>query len=203
MIPFSQFPNLEELKWTSFKGVEETTDLSALIHLRNISITGHPSLRKIEGFHALHALETVDLSRCSKLNSIEGLGTSIKLRQIELQGCRSLVRLPPLFQLEDLEELGLSHCSKLKRLDCIYLHPRLVTQHQSLSCSRAIAPSASQDQSQHPTSILHTPASTNRYIQSGWRGAKRSLKRNPCRKQQCFIFTALAQLQQSDGDYRA
>ena len=29
MIPFSQFPNLQELKWTSFKGLEETTDISS------------------------------------------------------------------------------------------------------------------------------------------------------------------------------
>jgi hypothetical protein len=125
MVSFSQFPNLEELKWTAFRGLDEKTDLSALIHLRDLRITGHPSLRSIKGFHTLQALETVDLSRCAKLDSIEGLGKSTKLRQIELQGCRSLSRLPPLFQLEYLEELGLSHCSKLRRLDCIYLHPRL------------------------------------------------------------------------------
>lgn len=122
---FSQFPNLRTLKWTSLNGIEQSIDIAPLIHLRHLSIKGHPSLVEIEGFETLHKLETVDLSRCTKIERLNGLGTSIALRQIELQGCRALNTLPPLFQLEQLEELGLSHCKNLRRLDCLYHHPHL------------------------------------------------------------------------------
>ena len=122
---FEQFPNLHTLKWTSLNGIEQRIDIAPLINLRHLSIKGHPSLIEIQGFEALHKLETVDLSRCTKIALVEGLGTAVRLRQIELQGCRSLNTLPPLFQLEQLEELGLSHCKSLKRLDCLYHHPHL------------------------------------------------------------------------------
>ena len=87
-----------------FEGLEENTDLSALIYLKHLRITGHPSLRIIEGLHNLSTLETVVLNRCVTLKSIEGL-VPPQDQAIELQGCRSLNRLPPLFQLERLEEL--------------------------------------------------------------------------------------------------
>jgi len=125
MVPFSQFPNLRVLKWSSFKGVETQIEISPLIHLKHLIINGHPTLEEVLGLDSLNHLEIVDFSRCTTLTSIEHISTSTTLRQINLQGCQSLSQLPSLFQLEHLEELSVSHCQTLLRLDCLYYHPHL------------------------------------------------------------------------------
>ncbi len=120
-----QFPNLKIFKWSSFKGMESTIDVSDLIHLEELTVTGHPTLNSIIGLEKIQRLRHVDFSRCRSLESIANLENSVGIRSINIQGCRSFLQLPPLFQLEYLEELQLSHCHNLRRLDCLYYHPHL------------------------------------------------------------------------------
>ena len=125
LVTLKQFPNLKFFKWASFKGQESTIDVSALIYLEELTVTGHPTLRSINGLDKIQRLRHVDFSRCRTLKRISSLENSTGLRSINIQGCRSFLQLPPLFQLEYLEELQLSHCHNLRRLDCLYYHPHL------------------------------------------------------------------------------
>ncbi|KAI9109516.1 hypothetical protein K1719_019570 [Acacia pycnantha] len=87
-----------------------------LVNLRKIDLMGSEDLIELPNFSKATHLEEVDLSYCTKLQSVHPSILSLRsLRSLLLFGCEALTSLTSNTRLESLSELILEGCSRLNK----------------------------------------------------------------------------------------
>lgn len=91
-------------------------ELSQLIHLQEIYITGCSALISLPGLDQLTNLVTLSLSTCDALVILPDLSQLLNLVTLDLSGCKALISLPDLSRITNLETLVLCYCTALSIL---------------------------------------------------------------------------------------
>ncbi len=101
--------------------------LCRLGKIESLDLSNCKTLPSVEGLRGISGLKTLDLSFCQSLISLDGVQGAATLEKLRLQSCTGLTTLDALNGLSGLRELDLLDCSGLTSVDALHATARLET----------------------------------------------------------------------------
>ncbi|CAI0421204.1 unnamed protein product [Linum tenue] len=91
-------------------------DLSGLVNLQVMNISGCQQLAGITGFYALQWLEVLNISHCNSIRKLWNLSGLKSLKKLTICDATQLTEMEELDRLESLEWLQMDGCTGIKKL---------------------------------------------------------------------------------------
>ncbi|CAI0421207.1 unnamed protein product [Linum tenue] len=101
---------------TTFVPSVQIMDLSGLVNLQVMNISGCQQLAGITGFYALQWLEVLNISHCNSIRKLWNLSGLKSLKKLTICDATQLTEMEELDRLESLEWLQMDGCTGIKKL---------------------------------------------------------------------------------------
>ncbi|WP_433508558.1 leucine-rich repeat domain-containing protein [Nonomuraea sp. CA-143628] len=124
LAPLKALTGLERLD-LSRTGISHLADLTELAALTELNVSRCVRLEDLEGLGDKPALTTLKIEGCARLTSLRGLGTLPGITRLSLTGCDELTDLRGITGLTGLEGLVISGCAGLASLEGVEQLPSL------------------------------------------------------------------------------